>query len=94
MRVNSHEIVIQNLDFCERWSSEKFTDTVFFANTSHQINVDPISHIFHRLIKDEIIHEFVQVFLNCLIVGYCKQCSHVSLHLGFGQDNAVAQSTQ
>ena len=26
----------------------------------------------------------------CLIAGYCKQCSCISFHLGFGQDNAVA----
>ena len=41
-----------------------------------------------------IVYRSSLFVFSCLIAGYCKQCSHVSFHLGFGQDNVVALSTQ
>ena len=81
MDLDCRQIIVEDAGSGKGRASDKASELVFFA-CSNQLYVNAFAKVFHRLSKDAVVHELVEVLFEVAGCPFSELCVHqdVGLH--------------
>ena len=75
------QIIVEDVGSGKDRAGDKASELVFFA-CSNQLYVNAFAKVFHRLSKDPVVHELVEVLFEVAGCSFLELCVHpdVGLH--------------